>query len=107
MRGLLLLLVLLTPWCASAGKSWICHRADGSRVFQDRPCDQAEPPLAGVMNTPPPRADDANPGWCQAHQAWRDEARAKGESAAGAAEAARWHARQQAHERWLKSHRCS
>ncbi len=102
----LLLLALALPLCAGATPAWTCHRSDGSRVFQDHPCDEPDAPLGGVAIAPTPRADAPNPGWCAAHQAWRDQARSRSEATAEPREAATWNARLREHERWLKAHHC-
>ncbi|MDR3415080.1 MAG: hypothetical protein P4L83_02745 [Nevskia sp.] len=103
---LLPLLLLALPVCAGAEQNWTCHLRDGAKVFQDHPCDEPGPGHEGVVHAPAPRADDPNPGWCTAHKAWRDDAKAKGASAEDKNVAAGWSAKEQENERWLKVHHC-
>lgn len=103
-RRLLFLPLILPLASAQAQQYWTCKRPDGTKAFQDHPCEGAAA-FNGVMDAPRPRANDSNPGWCSAHQGWLADAKSKAASAQGA-DARQWREKQSREESWLKLHRC-
>jgi hypothetical protein len=103
-RGLLVLLFFPALASAGSGHYFMCKLHDGTKTFQDHPCGDSAS-FNGVMDAPRPRADDANPGWCSAHQGWLADAKAKLATAQGA-DARQWREKQGKEESWLKQHHC-